>query len=371
MNAELKGNLRRWFVSIPRTLAVSFLLTLLLTMPFLKGWRGIYAGLVFSTCCAMFGSFLADVLADWCLRKPSPFNWIVSFGALLAAGVSGFATGMTWLVATGFSRQPRGYQDIRITLFVCIANTFVFSSALYLVNSTRLKLERTRRNLREKEISAAKAAQLATEAQLESLAARLHPHFLFNTLNSISALIHEDPRGADAMVQHLSTLLRYSLDAHGKRLVPLGQELSVTRDYLDIERVRFENRLRVECDVPAALEETMIPPFALQTLVENSVKFAVGARRAGGTIRIAARRTPDAVELAVTDDGPGFSLFSLKPGHGLDLLRTRLTALFGERGTLSVAVENGCTVTISIPAAQSVEMEREARHDATVAGLSR
>lgn len=371
MNAEFKGNLRRWVVSIPKILVVSFVLTFLLTLPFLRGWRGMYAGLVFSTCCALFGSFLVDVGAEWVLKRFFPFNVVLSALALVAAGTAGCATGFVWLILTGFSTIPRGYQDFRVTLYVCLGNTIVFSSALYLINSTRLRLERANRDLRESEIAAARAGQLATEAQLESLAARLQPHFLFNTLNSISALVHEDPDRADAMIQQLSRLLRYSLDVHNERLVPLARELSITRDYLAIEAVRFERRLKVETDVDERLLEMPIPPFSLQTLVENSVKYAIGTRSTVGSIRIAARGTGEFIELSVCDDGPGFTLDDLKRGHGLDLLRSRLMALYRERGSLSVANSDGCVVTVRIPRDGAPEFGWEARYDAVVESISR
>lgn len=370
MNAEFKGNLRRWFVSIPKILVVSFVLTFLLTLPFLRGWRGMYAGVVFSSCCALYGSFLIDIGADWVLKRRFPINVLVSALALVVAGTAGCFTGFVWLVLTGFSSIPRGYQDFRVTLYVCLGNTIVFSSALYLINSTQRRLERAKRDLRESEIAAARAGQLATEAQLESLAARLQPHFLFNTLNSISALVHEDPDRADAMIQQLSRLLRYSLDAHNERLVPLARELSVTRDYLAIEAVRFERRLAVETDVAESLLEVMLPPFSLQTLVENSVKYAVGTRSTVGRIRIAARENGKFIELSVRDDGPGFTLDDLKRGHGLDLLRSRLNALYRDQGTLSVAHLDGCVVTVRIPHDGVPEFGWEARYDAVVEGIS-
>lgn len=370
MNAEFKGNLRRWFVSIPKILVVSFVLTFLLTLPFLRGWRGMYAGLVFSSCCAMYGSFLVDVGAEWVLRRAFPLNVFLAAAAPVAAGTAGCFTGFVWLVLTGFSSIPHGYQDFRVTLFVCLGNTIVFSWALYFINSTQLKLERANRDLREKEIAASRASLLATEAQLESLAARLQPHFLFNTLNSISALVHEDPERADLMIQQLSRLLRYSLDAHNERFVPLASELSITRDYLAIEAVRFERRLKVEMDVEEALFESLIPPFSLQTLVENSVKYAIGTRSAVGHIRIAARGGEAFIELSVRDDGPGFTMDDVKVGHGLDLLRSRLTALYRDRSSLSVANSDGCVVTVRIPRDGVPEIDWEGRHGAVVEGLS-
>jgi two-component system sensor histidine kinase AlgZ len=176
--------------------------------------------------------------------------------------------------------------------------------------------------------------KLATEAQLASLESRIHPHFLFNTLNSISSLIPEDPARAERLVEQMAALLRFSLDANQSGLVPLASELKIVADYLDIERARFGDRLRYQIDVPADLNESRIPPLSLQTLVENSVKFAIAPDRAGGEIRITGARADGAFRVEVSDSGPAFQLESAPAGHGLDNLKGRLSALFGDRAAL-------------------------------------
>ena len=133
--------------------------------------------------------------------------------------------------------------------------------------------------LRTKERDEAEARRLAAEAQLASIESRVQPHFLFNTLNSIAALVHDDPAGAERMTGQLAALLRSSLDSTATPLVPLDEELRVVRDYLDIERVRFGDRLRYSVDVRRRRGPKLVPRMALQTLVENSVKYAVSPRR--------------------------------------------------------------------------------------------
>ena len=128
----------------------------------------------------------------------------------------------------------------------------------------------------------------ALEAQLASLESRVQPHFLFNTLNSIASLIPSDPRGAERMTTQLASLLRSSLDAANGALVPLADELRTVRDYLDIERVRFGSRMKPELTIDAAAENALVPRFSLQTLVENSVKYAIAPRRDGGRIAVRA-----------------------------------------------------------------------------------
>jgi two-component system, LytTR family, sensor histidine kinase AlgZ len=198
----------------------------------------------------------------------------------------------------------------------------------------RGRLEETTLQLRTKELERERALKLATEAQLASLESRIHPHFLFNTLNSISSLIPEDPARAERLVEQMAALLRFSLDANQSGLVPLARELKIVGDYLEIERARFGDRLRYQIDVPTDLNESQIPPLSIQTLVENSVKYAIAPERAGGEIRITGARSNGSFRLEVSDPGPAFELESAPAGHGLDNLKGRLSTVFGDRAQL-------------------------------------
>ena len=197
----------------------------------------------------------------------------------------------------------------------------------------------------------ASTERLATEARLASLESRVRPHFLFNALNSAIALIPEDPKRAEDVLERLSGLLRFSLDAQA-RLVPLGEELRVVTDYLEIERVRFGDRLAYEIDIPDELRVHQVPAFAIQTLVENSVKYAVSPRKHGAKIAVSARREGKRIAIEVADDGPGFSGAVWVPGHGLDGLRARLDAVYGKAARLIAPGDSatGARVTIELPA---------------------
>jgi LytS/YehU family sensor histidine kinase len=181
-----------------------------------------------------------------------------------------------------------------------------------------------------------RAYKLLAEARLSSLESRLHPHFLFNTLNSIAALIPRDPQRAEDTVGKLASLLRFSLATNHTGFVPLAQELKFVRDYLEIEATRFGTRLNYEIDLPDTLLEVKTPPMALQSLVENAVKHVVAQRTEGARLRIVGRREGNMVRLEVTDDGPGFSLDVVTPEHGLGNLVARLELLFADRGKLFV-----------------------------------
>jgi LytS/YehU family sensor histidine kinase len=154
------------------------------------------------------------------------------------------------------------------------------------------------------------------------------------------------------VLERLERLLRSSLDA-ASPTIALGSELRVVIDYLEIERVRFGARLRYEIDVPDALRGAAIPAFAVQTVVENSVKYAVSARKAGARIVVRARRDGERLRLAVLDDGPGFAGPIWLPGHGLDSLRTRLEALYGPAARIVAPADDaiGAGVAIELPVA--------------------
>jgi two-component system LytT family sensor kinase len=229
---------------------------------------------------------------------------------------------------------------LRIAIFL----TFLVGAATTVFEVLWCRLQEANEELRRRQREHERARQLITEARLSSLESRIHPHFLFNTLNSISALIREDPRQAERTVERLAVLLRYSLDHHARGLVPLEQELRVVEDYLEIEKTRFGDRLRFTLDVPGELADLDVPPLALQTLVENSIKHAVAPSRQGGEIRVTARLASGSLVLEVSDDGPGFERQAFQPGHGLENLQERLTALFEGEGRIETARQGNRTV---------------------------
>ncbi len=222
--------------------------------------------------------------------------------------------------------------------------------AVFAYESLRHQLEATALELRTQELEQERARKLFAEARLSSLESRIHPHFLFNTLNSIASLIPEDPRRAEEIVGKLAALLRFSLDSTAERLVPLEQEVHIVRNYLEIEKARFGDRLRYSIDVPHELENAHVPPLAVQTLVENSVKHAIAPLREGGEVRITARAAVNGIEICVADTGPGFRMEHAPAGHGIDNLASRLNVLFGDAAGLSVSHDEGLSsVRILLP----------------------
>lgn len=204
-----------------------------------------------------------------------------------------------------------------------------------------------------------RAAQLQTQlaqAQLQALKMQLHPHFLFNTLNAISELVHKEPDTAERMVIQLSDMLRVSLDSIGVQEIPLKQELEFLGRYLDIEETRFRDRLRIRMDVDPATLGAYVPNMLLQPLVENAIRHGISTLSRGGSIDIQARRNGESLHLRICDDGRGFPASSGNgsrgSGVGLSNTRARLTQLYGaDRFKLDIesVPDAGVAVSIAIP----------------------
>jgi len=209
------------------------------------------------------------------------------------------------------------------------------------------------------------AESAARHAQLALLRYQLNPHFLFNTLNSVSALIAKGEQGkATDMINRLSEFFRHSLRAQPEAEVTVAEEISTTDLYLEIERIRFADRLRVEIDVERAAGECLVPSMILQPLVENSLKHAIAASEEGGLVRIRATRwvsDPDILILSVEDSGAAqvkTDAYKAQPGSevGLDNTRGRLQAFYGERARLDIgrSALGGYCVQIHMPARASM-----------------
>jgi two-component system LytT family sensor kinase len=204
---------------------------------------------------------------------------------------------------------------------------------------------------RDRALLAARLEARLSEARLAALRMQLNPHFLFNTLNSISSLMYSDVAAADAMMTRLSELLRMTLEADGRPEVTLRQELDVIRRYVEIEKIRFEDRLQVSLDVDDAALDACLPAFALQPLVENAIRHAIAPRAEGGHLAISARRANGTLEIALVDDGPGLPAGALREGVGLGNTRARLKQLYGSEQRLELMnlPQGGLRVLLSLP----------------------
>jgi signal transduction histidine kinase len=208
------------------------------------------------------------------------------------------------------------------------------------------------RQVRERDLRASQLEARLAQTQLQILKMQLHPHFLFNTLNAISALIHQDVELADRMIARLGDLLRTTLDNAHQQEVALRQELDFIQPYLEIEKARLGPRLTVDLEVDPAVMDAKLPNLILQPLVENAIRHGISVRPGPGRIRIRAGRENGCLRLAVADSGPGLTSAPAElKGIGLANTRARLEKLYGpdQRLDLKAGVDGGLEVDIHIP----------------------
>jgi hypothetical protein len=198
----------------------------------------------------------------------------------------------------------------------------------------------------------------AREAEIRALRAQLNPHFLFNSLNSINALVGSDPEGARRMCESLGIFLRRTLALGARETIPLGEELALVDQYFAIERVRFGPRLNVERYVETGAETCLVPPLLLQPLVENAIKHGIADRVDGGTIRLAAIVVEERLRISVENDVDDDAVGRPGEGVGLENVRRRLDALSARETRLDTARETGrFRVTLALPARRAVAGE--------------
>jgi hypothetical protein len=228
--------------------------------------------------------------------------------------------------------------------YVCVFGVNV--ALFHLVSARRHELQQAR--------ELAHALSAAQHAQLAALRYQLNPHFLFNTLNAISAMIvTRRNEEAELMTDKLSSFLRASLASDPTELVPLEQELTLIEDYLEIESIRFGDRLHVEIDCASAACSVPIPSFLLQPLVENAIKYGVAPSLDPVVIRVTGRREGQELVVTVEDDGRGASaaVKSGSTGVGLDNVRKRLRAIYGDAAALSAGARDpGYAAVVRLPA---------------------
>jgi signal transduction histidine kinase len=226
------------------------------------------------------------------------------------------------------------------------------------------------REAQERALTAAELQTRLAEAQLQALQRQLHPHFLFNTLHTISALMHRDTEAADAMLARLSDLLRLTLDRLGIQQIPLKEELEFLDKYLEIERTRFGERLIVDMEIEPEALDVSVPNLVLQPLVENAIRHGIAPRVGGGRLQIVARRTGDRLWLMVRDNGPGLpatKVDAFNNGVGVSNTRSRLQHLYpgAHKFEFHQPSDGGLAVTIEIPADGNRDSEDEPEADAS------
>ncbi|MEY3399313.1 MAG: LytT sensor histidine kinase [Bacteroidota bacterium] len=248
----------------------------------------------------------------------------------------------TILVDIWLGRLP--LEEFRLGSF--LQNSLNFS-ALFLLWSIIYFAVQTFRNWKNEEIQNLELRASKTEIELNSFKAQMNPHFMFNSLNSIRALIDEDPEKAKFAITTLSGILRNNLMLGKKPVVPLRDELDLVNKYLSLEKIRFEERLHIEMDVAPECFASEIPVFMLQTIVENGIKHGISRETAGGTLSI--RIVPEGEHLKITVQNTG--QFLPEPGReGIGIANThkRLELLYGQSASFSIVPQSGIVTAILI-----------------------
>ena len=274
------------------------------------------------------------------LRWPPSPTWLLRHAAVFA-GVS-LTVAAIYTVSFSWVRPSPGLQTF-LRLYPHVVTDFLPKlvlafMALYREAAATLAARAAAQSERQR---AAMAVQLA-HAQLAALESQLHPHFLFNTLDSVVALVREgNPEQASRAVVLLSEMLRSILAWRGEEAIALEQELDFIRRYVELGRLRFEDRLRVTWAIEPGLETAPILPLSLQPLVENAFRHGLEKRRQAGRLVIGARTMGDAIELFVEDDGPGPTSDASGRGIGLTSTRARLAELYGDEASLVLSPREG------------------------------
>ncbi len=304
-----------------------------------------------------WGRATAVALADWYLWaaltpaivwlarrfRLEPGKWAISQAmhvpmSLLFAVVKQFADTFVAMAITGISRVPTSFMKI----YVSFLTYWGIVGITYSVEHYR--------KYRERELQALQLQTALARAQVQSLQMQLQPHFLFNTLNAIAALMRENVEAADVMIARLGDLLRVTLSTADVPQVTLRRELELVDMYLEIQRARMGSRLTTRVAADPDTLDAMVPTLVLQPLVENAIRHGAAARTGPALVEIRARRDGDVLTIDVEDDGPG-PPDAIAPGHGLENTRLRLAAAYGSAASIGVSRRSGggASVRVTLP----------------------
>ena len=287
--------------------------------------RAVAYALVYANLTGLFGTLLMSGLMQRLAQRGHSLRFLVPVGIVAFTAIGGLLV------------------QALDTLRVATPLALMFGLGAFVHASLQTRVATMEHKLREQQLAEDRTRKLAAEARLRSLEARVHPHFLFNTLNSISALIPVNPEHAEQLVGRLAVLLRACLDSGGRPLIPLHEELTIVAAYLDIEKARFGDKLRCSVEVQAGGKDRQVPPMAVQSLVENAVKHGIMVR-GEGDIFVNTTLGEAGLRVEVRDTGPGFDLTAVPAGRGLDNLVERLQVLFGDSAGLRVFRRDDQTV---------------------------
>lgn len=293
----------------------------------------IFAG-IYANVTGAFGYFLLERTVKRYSSK-FPSYLVASIGILVVIPI-GFLAGHSVLLLIHFVVLHSFWSSYFQLLRIAMPLGLLFSAGAITHASLRDRMQKMEQQLHEKQLAEERIQKLAVESKLHSLESWVHPHFLFNALNAVAALIHRSPRHAEQTVGRLATLLRTALDNSSQTVIPLRRELLMIQSYLEIEQVRFGEKLHAEISIPSSLMETMLPPMSLQSLVENAMKHGISQRSGTGQLFISAKARESDIVIEVRNTGPAFDLTAIRPDHGIDKLIQRLETIFGPNAHLEI-----------------------------------
>jgi Histidine kinase len=272
---------------------------------------------------------------------------------IVAAFVCGIPLGvLTQFTDVALLQEPNEFLEgvssplrLQLALPVAIALEIVNWTVVFLIWQILYFAAIALREYRSAQLKQSETARALHLAELRLLKSQLNPHFLFNALNTVRSLIADNPGRAQSAVTHLANTLRYTLSSRQDELVTLSQELDIVADYLQLESMRFEDRLRIEIDVPDDAAAVHIPMMLLQTLVENAIKHGIAELPAGGLLRISARLQNERLTLEVQNPRPAASNPTAHESVGLRNARDRLRLLFNGRANLELDLSNAAVAS--------------------------
>lgn len=267
--------------------------------------------------------------------------WLKLGGAILLLGAL-----QTLLVSLGFALAS---LPGTFTTWAWLPSAIFSWTLLFAVWTITYGYVSSIRRARQLQAESLRLTILAKEAELRALQAQVNPHFFFNSLNSVRALIFENPEAAAQMIDQLAGVMRYALQANGAKAVTLKAELAAVSAYLAIEKIRFEERLRVVQRIETGLDDVLIPPMVVQTLVENAVKYGIERNTQGGELRIRVVRERDMVRIEVTNTGTIVAVAG-STRVGFENTRRRLALMHGAKASVELTESNGwVNAVISLP----------------------
>jgi LytS/YehU family sensor histidine kinase len=306
--------------------------------------EGFWINLLVSQC---IGFSISLINSPLILRIPTGWRRLTALAVGLPLSVMLGILLAHVLLGRTFVLSHQVWQTLAIGMMFAL-----IGSALFLLAE---RIHRLDNEVRQRRLTEAEQARRETEARLKLLQAQIEPHFLFNTLANVGSLIDSDPPRARQLLDRLNDWLRIALARTRNEQASLGDELALLENWLEILAVRFGSRLVWQIDVDAALRRLPFPPMLLQPLLENAVKHGIEPKLGGGRVRIVAWRDADRLHLEVNDDGGGLHAAPSTPGQGtgLDNVRARLAALYGDAGRLTLATNaaGGVTASLELPCA--------------------